>query len=247
MAQPETQPEYRTRLLAQYVSTHTSVSGAVAGLERRRPYLDRLVRDHFPRSRETAILDLGCGHGAILWAAARAGYTNLTGVDASPEQVAAAKALGIQGVRQGELEPALAATPDASVDAVILFDLLHYFAPAEQFHITDEVYRVLKPGGRWILHVPNGEGIFGARMRYWDYLATGAFTRASLGQMLRACKFADVRCFEDTPVVHGAASAARWLAWKLVRNVARFALAAETGETDAIFSQLLLAVAVKAD
>jgi SAM-dependent methyltransferase len=242
-----TQPDYRARLLAQYVSTHTSVSGAVAGLERRRPYLDRLVRDHFPRQRDAAILDLGCGHGAILWAANRAGYTNLTGVDASPEQVAAAKALGIKGVRQGELEPALAATPDASVDAVILFDLLHYFTPAEQFRIADEVYRVLKPGGRWILHVPNGEGIFGARMRYWDYLATGAFTRASLSQMLHACRFADVRCFEDTPVVHGAASAGRWLAWKLVRNVARFALAAETGETDAILSQLLLAVAVKAD
>src|SRR5687767_5949781 len=97
-----TQPDYRARLLAQYVSTHTSVSGAVAGLERRRPYLDRLVRDHFPRQRDAAILDLGCGHGAILWAANRAGYTNLTGVDASPEQVAAAKALGIKGVRQGE-------------------------------------------------------------------------------------------------------------------------------------------------
>jgi SAM-dependent methyltransferase len=238
-----TQPDYRARLLAQYVSTHTSVSGAVAGLERRRPYLDRLVRDHFPRDRKAAIVE----HGAILWAAARAGYTNLTGVDASPEQVAAARELGVQGVRQGELEPALAATPDASIDAVILFDLLHYFTPAEQFRIADEVYRCLKPGGRWILHVPNGEGIFGARMRYWDYLATGAFTRASLGQMLRACKFADVRCFEDTPVIHGAASAARWLAWKLVRNLVRFALAAETGETDAIFSQLLLAVAVKAD
>jgi SAM-dependent methyltransferase len=247
MAQPETPPDYRARLLAHYVSTHTSVSGAVAGLERRRPYLDRLVRDHFPRDRSAAILDLGCGHGAVLWAAARAGYTNLTGVDASPEQVEAARTLGIAGVRQGELGPALAATPNGSLEAVILFDLLHYFTPAEQFHIADEVYRVLKPGGRWILHVPNGEGLFGARMRYWDYLATGAFTRASLGQMLRACRFADVRCFEDTPVVHGAASAVRWLAWKLVRNLARFALAAETGETDAIFSQLLLAVAVKAE
>ena len=37
------QPDYRTRLLARYVSTHTSVSGALAGLERRKPYLDRLA------------------------------------------------------------------------------------------------------------------------------------------------------------------------------------------------------------
>jgi 2-polyprenyl-3-methyl-5-hydroxy-6-metoxy-1,4-benzoquinol methylase len=240
--------DYRTRLLAQYVSTHTSVSGAIAGLEQRRPYLDRLVRDHFPANRQAAILDLGCGHGAILWAASRAGYTNTAGVDASPEQVEAARQLGIKGVRQGALDAALAATPDASQDVVILFDLLHYFTSDEQFRIADQVHRVLRPGGRWIVHVPNGEALFGARMRYWDYLATGAFTRASIGQMLRTCGFADIRCFEDTPVVHGPASALRWAAWKLIRGVSRFVLAAETGETgrDAIFSQLLLAVAIKA-
>ncbi len=239
--------DYRARLLAHYVSTHASVADAVAGLERRRAYLDRLVREHFPADRTASVLDLGCGHGAILWAARRAGYGNLAGVDASPEQVAAAQKLGIEGVRQGDLKGALAATSDASQDVVILFDLFHYFAPGEQMALADQVRRVLKPGGRWILHVPNGEALFGARMRYWDYLATGAFTRASLGQVLRACGFAQVACFEDMPAVHGAVSAARWLAWKLVRGLARFALAAETGETgaEAIFSQCLLAVAVK--
>lgn len=240
-------PDYRRRLLAQYVTTHASVGDAVAGLARRRPYLDRLVRAHFPANRDAAVLDLGCGHGAVLWAARRAGYTNLAGVDASPEQVAAARNLGILGVRQGDLTPALAETASASQDVVILFDLFHYFAPAEQFALADEVRRVLKPGGRWILHVPNGEALFGARMRYWDYLATGAFTRASLAQILSTCGFTDVTCFEDAPAVHGATSALRWLAWKLVRAVGRFALAAETGETgaEAIFSQCLLAVAIK--
>jgi SAM-dependent methyltransferase len=239
--------DYRSRLLAQYVTTHTSVGDAVAGLERRRPYLDRLVRDHFPADKSAAVLDLGCGHGAVLWAARRAGYTNLAGVDASPEQVAAAKSLGIDGVRQGDLKEALAATKDASLDVVVLFDLFHYFPPETQFALADEVRRVLKPGGRWILHVPNGEALFGARMRYWDYLAGGAFTRASIGQVLRACGFREVRCFEDVPAVHGAASAARWVAWKAVRGAARFMLAAETGEGggEAIFSQCLLAVGLK--
>jgi len=240
-------PDYRSRLLAQYVSTHASVGDAVAGLERRGPYLDRLIRDHFPANRQATVLDLGCGHGALLWAARRAGYSNLAGVDASPEQVAAAARLGIDGVRQGDLKATLAAKPDASQDVVILFDLYHYFTAAEQFALADEVRRVLRPGGRWILHVPNGEAIFAARMRYWDYLATGAFTRASIAQVLRTCGFREVNCFEDEPAIHGAVSAARWLAWKLVRAVARLALAAETGETgrEAVFSQCLLAVATK--
>ncbi len=239
--------DYRQRLLNQYVSTHAAVSGAAAGLDRRRPFLDRLVRQHFPEDHSAAILDLGCGHGAILWAARRAGYTNLTGVDASPEQVAEARKLGILGVRQGDLVTELAATASASQDVVILFDLLHYFAPAEQVAMADEVRRVLKPGGRWILHLPNGEGLFGGRMRYWDFLATGSFTHASISQVLRACGFSDVRCYEDRPVVHGLTSAVRWLLWQAIRLVVRLVLAAETGESgrDAIFSQVFLAVAFK--
>jgi SAM-dependent methyltransferase len=242
------QSDYRSRLLAQYVTTHSSVSGAVAGLEGRRAYLDRLVRDHFPADRNAAILDLGCGHGALLWAAQRAGYTNLTGIDASPEQVAAAATLGIPGVRQGDLKPSLDALPSASQDVIILFDLFHYFAPQEQFAIADQVYRALKPGGRFILHVPNGEAIFAARMRYWDYLASGAFTRASISQVLQTCGFSAVACYEDKPAAHGLKSTLRWLIWTLlVRPAARLVLAAETGETgsDAIFSQCLLAVARK--
>lgn len=240
-------PDYRQRILARYVSTHASVSGAAAGLERRRPFLDRLVRLHFPPDRNAAILDLGCGHGAILWAARNAGYTNLTGVDASPEQVAAARQLGILGVRQGDLVKELAATASASQDVVILFDLLHYFPPAEQVALADEVRRVLKPGGRWILHLPNGEGLFGGRMRYWDFLATGSYTHASIGQLLRACGFTDVRCYEDRPIVHGAKSAVRWVLWQAIRAAARLVLAAETGDSgrDAIFSQVFLAVAFK--
>ena len=223
--------DIRQRLLARYVSTHSSVADAAAGLERRRPYLDRLVRDHFPSDRSARILDLGCGHGAILWAAARAGYTQLAGVDASPEQVAAAQRLNIPGVRLGDLMETLAAAPDASLDAVVLFDLFHYFPPEQQAAIADAVQRVLKPGGRWIVHVPNGEALFGARMRYWDYLAGGAFTRASIAQLLRTCGFADVRCYEDRPIPHGAKSAVRWVVWMGVRAALRLALAAETGET----------------
>lgn len=247
---PDTLPtDFRARLLARYVSTHASVGEAAAreGLERRRAYLDKLVRDHFPADRKAAILDLGCGHGAVLWAAQRAGYTNLLGLDASPEQVEAAKRLGIAGVRQQDLREGLAAMASASLDVVVLFDLLHYFERDVQVEIIDQVFRVLRPGGRWIVHVPNGEALFGARMRYWDYLASFAFTRASISQILTASGFRSVACFEDAPVPHGLKSLLRWVLWKAIRGVSRVVLAAETGELgrDAIFSQCLLAVAAK--
>ncbi len=75
----------------------------------------------------------------------------------------------------------------------------------------------------------------------------GAFTRASIAQLLRTCGFRDVACFEDRPVPHGLKSIVRWVVWMGVRGLLRLALAAETGETgrEAIFSQCLLAVAEK--
>jgi methylase of polypeptide subunit release factors len=92
---------YRERVYASfYVQAH-SVQGRqqalapanVSELRPREPYLTRLIRQHFPPDRSSAILDLGCGHGALLYFARCAGYQNLRGVDRFPEQVAAARAL----------------------------------------------------------------------------------------------------------------------------------------------------------
>jgi SAM-dependent methyltransferase len=239
--------DWRRRVLQRYVSTHGAVSEAAANLDRRRPFLDKLIAEHFPTNRTITGIDLGCGHGAVVWAARRAGYANFIGVDASPEQVAMSKTLGIEGVREGDLMAELANTSDATYDVVVLFDLYHYFDPATQMKLADEVRRVLKPGGRWILHLPNGEALFAGRVRYWDFMATGSFTRKSIEQLLLVCDFRDVRCYEDKPVAHGLKSAVRAVLWAVLRAGLRLALAAETGETgrDAIFSQTFLAVATK--
>ncbi len=222
--------DWRQRFLARYVSTHAAVSDAAGNLDRRWPFLEKLVREHFPADRDAKIVDLGCGHGAIVWAARKLGYRNIEGVDASPEQVAMAAELRIDGVRQGDLMATLRGTPADSLDAVVLFDLYHYFDPATQLRLADEVRRVLKPGGRFIMH-----------------MATGSFTRRSIEQLMLVCDFKGVACFEDQPVVHGLKSALRYAVWKAVRFVLRLAMAAETGETagDAIFSQTSLAVARK--
>jgi SAM-dependent methyltransferase len=239
--------DWRQRFLARYVSTHAAVSDAAANLDRRWPFLQRFVGDHFPPDKDARIVDLGCGHGAIVWGARRLGYRQVEGVDASPEQVAMAQTLKIDGVRQGDLMAELRAAPADSVDAIVLFDLYHYFDPATQLRLADEVRRVLKPGGRFILHLPNGEALFSGRVRYWDIMATGSFTRRSIEQLLLVCDFKNVACFEDQPIAHGLKSAVRFVLWKIVRGVLRLVMAAETGETgkDAIFSQTFVAVARK--
>ena len=84
-------------------------------------------------------------------------------------------------------------------------------------------------------------------MLFWDFTHELAFTRTSLAQLLLSSGFSKVSCFEDQPVVHGIKSAARWMLWKVFRNLLRLYVAAETGDSgrDAVFSQNLLAVVIK--
>jgi predicted SAM-dependent methyltransferase len=76
--------------------------------------------------------------------------------------------LGIDGVDQGDLLETLKAQPDASLDVVVAFDIIEHFMRDELLGFVDEVGRVLRSGGRWIIHTPNAESPFGGRMRYGD-------------------------------------------------------------------------------
>lgn len=240
---------YRTRIYNRYVQARAQplAPPTLAELAPRAPSLRRLVAAHFPADRHAAVLDVGCGHGALLHFAREAGYTNLRGVDGSPEQVVAARRLGIEGVEEGDLRETLAAQADASLDIVVAFDVIEHFTRDELLPFVDQVRRALKPGGRWIIHVPNGESPFFGAVRYGDLTHELAFTRTSLNQLLLSSGFGEVRCFEDAPVVRGAKSALRWLLWRGFRGVLRLYNAAETGDTSKahIFSRNLLAVATK--
>lgn len=209
--------------------------------------LRRLVRQHFPKDREARVLDLGCGRGALLAVAREAGYRNATGIDRSPEQVETARRFGIEGVREGDLLGELAALAPASVDAIVTYDVLEHLTMPELLAVVDGVERALRPGGRWLIHVPNAEGLFGMRIRYGDITHETAFTRHTLAQLLLASGFGQVSCFEDRPVPHGVKSTIRLGLWHLIRLVCRFVMAVGTGDTgkDALFTQCLLAVATK--
>ena len=89
------------------------------------------------------VLDLGCGDGALTEKLAASGVSVL-GVDSSTEQVAAARARGLEAeVAHGE---ALAFT--AAFDAVLSNAALHWMTKPDA--VIDGVWRALKPGGRFV-------------------------------------------------------------------------------------------------
>jgi trans-aconitate methyltransferase len=89
------------------------------------------------------ILDLGCGDGALTERLVAAGC-EVVGVDGSPEQVAAARARGIDArVMDGQ-----ALAFEDEFDAVFSNAALHWMTRAD--HVIVGVRRALRPGGRFV-------------------------------------------------------------------------------------------------
>jgi SAM-dependent methyltransferase len=95
-----------------------------------------------PKPRE-AILDLGCGDG-VLSAALMASGATVTGVDASPDMVAAARARGVDA----RVADAEALDLPASFDAVFSNAALHWMTRPDA--VIAGVARALRPGGRFV-------------------------------------------------------------------------------------------------
>ena len=112
-----------------------------------RAVLDRLVQGLKRRARGNALLEVGCGRGDLLRAAAAAGF-QVSGCDFfGPDRPA------IDGARLYDGPFRTAGAPAASFDVVLSRDTLEHVAdPRAEL---DEMARVLKPGGLLYLKVPN--------------------------------------------------------------------------------------------
>ncbi|TML02351.1 MAG: class I SAM-dependent methyltransferase [Actinobacteria bacterium] len=121
----------------------------------------RDVTRHFEPTAK--LLDVGCGTG---WLAEHFG--DYTGIDGSPDAVAAAQAKG-RTIVQGDVDEPLP-FEDATFDGVVLKDLLEHVA--DPVAVVREAHRVLKPGGRVFASSPDAQ-----RWVWDDYTHRRPFTR----------------------------------------------------------------------
>jgi SAM-dependent methyltransferase len=173
------------------------------------------------------VVDLGCGRGELVRLMQLDGY-DAEGIDISPEQVALARATGVDRVRQGDFRAILAAQP-AYYAAITATDLLEHFTKPEVLQAFDDVSAALAPGGVFVGRVPNAVSPLGGHIRDGDFTHQTSFTARSIHQLATAAGFVSVQSRSCPPVRHGLASAARVTVWQVVSACYRIALAAETG------------------
>jgi hypothetical protein len=136
---------------------------------------------------------------------------------------------------------------DDSCDVIVTFDVIEHLSKNELLVCADNVRRILRAGGRWIIHAPNAESPMFGRVRYGDFTHEMAFTRHSIQQVARTAGFSRIECMEDAPFPHGVKSSVRWLLWKGIKAALLAWVAIETGfiDREAIFTQNLFALAYK--
>ena len=100
--------------------------------------------EHLPDI-ESTVFDIGCGTGLTCVLLAEKGYTNLDGIDLSPDMVRVAGERGIyRELLVGDVNQALERDDD-SYDAVISSGTFTHGHVGPQ--PLDEIFRILKPGG----------------------------------------------------------------------------------------------------
>ncbi len=102
----------------------------------------------------TRLLDVGCGTGAHLAAFRDAFGCSISGVDASPRMLEEARArLPDVDLRQGVAEELPFA--EAAFDAALMMLVVQHLDRPRAFA---EAHRVLRDGGRLLVHTPNPDG-----------------------------------------------------------------------------------------
>ena len=105
--------------------------------------------------RGARILDCGCGMGHLIRALGQSGFSNLTGLDAAPEMVEAARALTGKPIILADVARMSSLVPAHSFEVVIISDLLHHLETQEQYQATlAGCAQALTPGGLLIIREP---------------------------------------------------------------------------------------------
>ncbi len=104
---------------------------------------------------ERRVLDIGCGFGWFELFALRQGLSEITGIELSERDLAAARQAirdSRARLRQGnalELE-----FPDQSLDTVVAWDVIEHLPSGSEERFFNQVQRVLAPGGVFYLSTP---------------------------------------------------------------------------------------------
>ncbi len=195
-------------------------------------------------SRESLILDVGCGVGFLEHYLLKKGFTRIDAIDLSEEQIQVAKEkLAEHGFEHTKVNFYVADAFDylrksKGYDVIAMIDFLEHFTKDKVISLLELSYRALNDGGLIILRVINADNPMFARFFYRDFTHETAFTPNSIRQCLLSSGFRVIKIdYEKLPSRSGLKSCIHALRLKILSKL--FAIPVEA------FSEDLIAVGRK--
>lgn len=177
---------------SKYVSTHyTHVAPATLESYRRRYYVWKSYLQKFlPSSKNSPILEIGCGVGHNLYSLKQLGYVNLTGTDYASECIDVCREQGFScHLVNDQSEKTFYASRKKQFDCIVLYDLIEHYVPSDAKKLLESARMMLRPHGSIIISLPNADHPFSNTLLFADITHKFIYNAHSISQLLRSSGF----------------------------------------------------------
>lgn len=221
---------YRERCYKSFITTHWKYTHTLSLEEY--DFLVKIYRKRFknilPKNRAVKIIDIACGAGHFLYFLQKEGYINACGIDLSKEQIETAQKMDVKNVEQADLFEYLPKY-SGTFDVIVANDIIEHQKKEEVLSFLDLVYASLKPGGMVLVGTPNALSLFGSYSAHINFTHETSFTPESLSQVLRVCRFGDVKVYGEGPIGYDLRSKLRKVLWRIIKRFIKGYLVIERG------------------
>lgn len=141
--------------------------------EYEKKYYDREI---FARSckNNMKLIDIGYGNGSLI-SYSRDKGCNVTGLEVNEGLISRARQAGFRVVHNLE-----ELTESGSYDLIIALDVLEHLSPEKAEKMLAHVFRLLKPGSKFVARFPNGDSPFGRVYQNGDITHISALGRGKV-------------------------------------------------------------------
>jgi len=145
---------------------------------------------------DMAFLDVGCGTGLFLAYLRAKGVADFLGIDNDP---ALAKHIAAEIADKFVVADVWRFLDGGAggrrFDRITLFDLLEHFAAEDGARLLAKLAKVLKPGGRIVVKVPNMGSPWGGGYQFGDLTHKAAYNPSSMRQLALASGYECITCY----------------------------------------------------
>ncbi len=196
------------------------------------------LRNWLPNNKEQPILEVACGSGKLMSLLKNKGYSQIRGVDSSPQQIELSKQQGFDATQTNALE--FLKNTNESYQTIIALDFIEHLTKDEALQYLESAIQRIEPGGRIILQTPNGESPWVGSVFHGDLTHEVCYTPHLLEKLLRHAGFENIKSRPCGPPPIDLISSARKIIWEGMTLVCRILNIIEGAVTSGIYTRVFM-------